>query len=71
MTKRQIIFQKFTTAFFMSACMSFVMVLINIGFVEDLFFIFLRRWPIGFAVALPLSFILPPFVQKLIKVLKV
>ena len=71
MTKRQIIFQKLATATLMSACMSFVMVIINLGFVSGLFLIFLRRWPIGFAVALPLSFILPPLVQKLIKVLKI
>ena len=71
MTKKQIIFQKFTTAIIMSACMSFTMIVVNLGFVPNLFSIFLRRWPIGFAVALPLSFILPPLVQKLIKVLRI
>ena len=49
----------------MSFCMSLVMTIVNVGFVNYFFMAWLRSWMIGFLVALPLAFILPPLIQKI------
>jgi hypothetical protein len=58
-------------AFIMSMCMAFVMTVINIGFGGNFLVLWLKGWGIGFVVSLPLSFFLPPFLQKIIKRLKI
>jgi hypothetical protein len=55
------------TAFFMAACMSFVMVAVNIGFVPYFFFAWLRGWAIGYLVSVPISYFVPPAVQRFLK----
>lgn len=52
------------TALGMSMCMSFVMAVINVGFSGMLIFAWLRGWLIGFIVAAPLSYVLPPLAMK-------
>jgi hypothetical protein len=68
---RQILFSGFSMAFIMSMCMSFVMTLINLGLGGDFVRVWLASWGIGFVVSLPLSFFLPLFLQKIMKLLKI
>jgi hypothetical protein len=51
----------------MSMCMSFAMTAINVGFNEQFAPAFLSGWGIGFIVSLPLSFFLPPSIQKIMQ----
>jgi hypothetical protein len=43
------------------------MALVNVGFSQILLFTWLRGWAIGFIVAFPLSYVLPPRLQKIVK----
>ena len=61
---RMMFFMAFGMAFFMSMGMSLVMVLVNVG-IDAFPWIWLRSWSIGFAIALPLSFILPLALRSL------
>jgi hypothetical protein len=47
------------------------MTALNIGFGEKFLIPWLTGWGIGFVVSLPLSFFLPPFLQKIMKRLKI
>ena len=49
----------------MSFCMSLVMTLVNVGPANFVLVMWLRSWLIGFIVALPLAFFLPPAIQKI------
>ena len=51
-------------ALLMSFFMSFVMTAANAGFVDRFFMLWMRSWAIGFIVAFPLTFVLPPMIQK-------
>lgn len=53
-------------AFFMALAMSFIMVLINVGMVNDFFPIWMKSFAIGFIVAVPTSMIAAPLSQKFI-----
>jgi hypothetical protein len=55
------------TAFFMAVGMSFVMVAVNVGFVPAFPLAWLKGWAIGYMVSVPLSYFLPPRIQKLLK----
>jgi|GEM_PF-3477817 len=61
---KMLLFMSFGMALFMSMGMSFVMTVVNIG-VDAFPWIWLRSWGIGFAVALPLSFLLPVVLRSL------
>lgn len=67
MSKRQRIFQGVLMALFMSLSMSTFMTILNVGLGSYFFQAWLRGWGIGFIVSLPLTFLLPPFIQWLIK----
>lgn len=54
-------------SFCMSLLMSFIMAVINVGVGSLLVSAWIRGWGIGFIVALPLAYILPPFIQKLLR----
>lgn len=69
MTKRRV-FVSLCTAVCMSMCMSLAMTIINVGFVERFFLLWLRAWGIAFVVTAPLAFFVPPLVQKLADKLK-
>jgi hypothetical protein len=58
-------------AFIMSMCMSFVMTVINVGLSGALLKPWLIGWGIGFLTSLPLSFLLPPLLQKMMKALNI
>ncbi|MDR1430475.1 MAG: DUF2798 domain-containing protein [Spirochaetaceae bacterium] len=67
----QIVFNGFWMALIMSVCMAFVMTVVNVGFGDN----FIRAWltgaGVGFIVSLPLSFFLPPLLQKIMKMLNI
>jgi len=47
--------------------MSFAMTAINVGFNQVFLSAWLRGWPIGFCVALPLAYFMPPLIQKALR----
>jgi hypothetical protein len=51
--------------------MSFVMVVINVGLHTNFVIPWLKGWLIGFIVSLPLAFLLPPLLQKIMTWLKI
>lgn len=65
MSKKRRIFTAVSMALCMSIYMSFVMVSVNIGWVPHFFQAWLKGWSVGFCVSLPLSFIVPPTIQKI------
>ncbi len=56
-------FMALVMAFFMSGAM----ILINAGFIDNFFFIWMRSFGIGFWIAFPVAFFVAPIVQKLVK----
>lgn len=54
------------TALCMSMCMSLIMALVNVGIGKYLLFSWFRGWGIGFLVTFPLSYFLPPNIQRLL-----
>jgi hypothetical protein len=71
MNRNQILFNGFCMAIFMSLCMSFVMTAVNVGFGSNFIPAWLAGGGVGFLVSLPLSFFLPPFLQKIMERLKI
>jgi hypothetical protein len=71
MTIAQIVFNGFWMACVMSICMAFVMTAVNVGFGSNFVAAWLTGAGVGFVVSLPLSFFLPPFLQKIMKRLKI
>jgi hypothetical protein len=57
--------------FFMASIMAFLMsglmILINVGFVDHFFFVWMRSFAIAFCAAFPTAFFVAPMVQKLVK----
>jgi hypothetical protein len=51
--------------------MAFVMTAINVGFGSNFVIAWVSGWGIGFVVSLPLSFFLPPLLQKMMQILKI
>jgi ABC-type bacteriocin/lantibiotic exporter with double-glycine peptidase domain len=64
----QLIFS-FFMALFMSCIMSLVITLYNVGFIDGIFFIWLKAWLFAFAVALPAINLVSPIVRRLVKIL--
>lgn len=64
MSQKQRIVQSIGMALIMSCCMSFVMAVKNMGFPPNFIAMWLPNALIGFLVAIPLSFFLPPVIQK-------
>jgi cytosine/uracil/thiamine/allantoin permease len=58
-------------AIIMSMFVSFAMTVINFGFTTNLMELWMGGWAIGFFVSLPLSFLLPPLLQKIMERLKI
>ncbi len=54
-------------ALIMAFIMSGVLIIINVGFVENFFFIWLKSYIIAFIVAFPTVFVVAPIVQKIVK----
>jgi hypothetical protein len=71
MNIRQIIFTSVFIAFFMSVIIAFVMTVVNVGFSSYFPTAWLTGFGIGFAVSLPLAFLLPWIAGKIIKLLKI
>ncbi|MDR1586708.1 MAG: DUF2798 domain-containing protein [Treponema sp.] len=67
---RQILFFGFCMAVIMSMCMSLAMTAINVGFNHAFLMAWLKGWGAGFLASLPLSFILPPLLHKIMQKLK-
>ena len=57
----------FFTALCMSMCMAFIMAFINVGASQALVFAWLKGWGIGLCVTFPLSYFLPPWIQKALR----
>jgi hypothetical protein len=51
--------------------MAFVMTAVNVGFGSMFVDVWLTGAGVGFIVSLPLSFFLPPLLQKIMKMLKI
>jgi len=65
MNRKRMVFTSLCMALLMSFFMSLVMTAANAGLDERFLTIWPRSWLIGFIVALPLAFILPPTIQRL------
>lgn len=63
-------YQKVVFAFFMallmSCIMSFVITLFNVGWVSNLFALWVRAWAFAFVVAFPTISVVAPLVQRLV-----
>ena len=53
-------------ALLMSGLMSFVITLYNLGWVEDILFVWLKAWQFAFIVAFPSIVLLSPVVRFLV-----
>lgn len=53
----------------MSGLMSFVISLLNIGWIEGIWVIWLKSWSIAFFIAFPAIVVIAPVVRKLVAVL--
>jgi hypothetical protein len=71
MSIRQIIFFGSVMAVIMSMCMSLAMTLINVGVNDHFRTAWFKGWLIGFVVSLPLSFVIPPSLQKIMMVFNI
>ena len=56
-------------ALLMSCLMSFVVSTFNMGFVDNLVFIWLKAWGVAFSIAFPAIVIVAPIVRKLTEAL--
>lgn len=56
----------FFMALLMSCIMSFVITLFNVGFIENILFIWLKAWAFAFVVAFPTINLVAPIVNKLV-----
>ncbi len=48
----------------MSLFMSFFMLLVNLGWVEGFFFIWMKAFAVGFVISLPIAVVAIPIIQK-------
>ena len=58
--------QAFFMALIMSCCMSLVISLFNVGFVNNFLYIWLKSWGFAFIVGLPTFILVSPVVRKLV-----
>jgi hypothetical protein len=56
----------FFMALFMSGIMSLVITVFNLGFISNLFELWLKSWGFAFSVAFPTIFAISPFVHKIV-----
>lgn len=56
----------FFMALLMSCIMSLVISLFNVGFVDDIFSIWMKAWAFAFVVAFPAITLVSPIVHKLV-----
>ena len=59
----------FIMATLMSAIMSFVITVFNLGLVSNLLMIWLKAWGFAFCVAFPVILVISPLAQKLVALL--
>ena len=64
--KYQSLVFSFFMALLMSGIMSFVISLFYLGFIENIFFIWLKAWGFAFVVAFPVILIVTPVVRVLV-----
>jgi len=64
--KYQSLVFSFFMALLMSGIMSFVISLFNLGFIENIFFIWLKAWTFAFIIAFPVILIVSPVVRALV-----
>lgn len=62
--KHQKLVFSFFMALLMSAIMSFVITVFNVGLVDNIFSLWLKAWSFAFAVALPTIVVVSPLVHK-------
>lgn len=58
----------FFMAFLMSCFMSLVISIFNVGFVDNILYIWLRAWVFAFTVAFPTVIVVTPAVRKLVTI---
>ena len=57
-----------TTGFVVTSYITFILVAVNVGFVNDFVFIWLRSWFIAFLLAEPSLLFVGPFIRKKLNV---
>jgi hypothetical protein len=57
-----------TTGFVVTSYITFTLVAVNVGFVNDFVFIWLRSWFIAFLLAVPSLLFVGPFIRKKLNV---
>ena len=55
-------------ALLMSCVMSLIISIFNVGFVDDILYIWLKAWTFAFAVAFPTVIVVAPVVRKLVEI---
>jgi len=58
----------FFMALLMSCLMSFVISVANLGFVNNILFIWLRAWAFAFTIAFPAIILVAPVVRRLVDI---
>ena len=58
----------FFMALLMSCFMSLVISIFNVGFVDNILYIWLRAWTVAFTVAFPTVIVVTPAVRKLVTI---
>ncbi|MDA9556639.1 DUF2798 domain-containing protein [Vibrio sp.] len=56
----------FFMALFMSMFMSFVITVMNIGWVDNIVFIWLKAWGLSFLIAFPTAMFVSPLIAKIV-----
>jgi len=69
-TTKQKVFTAFSTAILMTLALSFVMILVLVG-PKAFPMGWLRAWGLAFVVALPLTFVLPPTIRRVMGALRI
>lgn len=52
------------TALIVTSYMTFIIVAVNIGFISDFIFMWVRSWIIAFLIATPSIHLLAPYIKK-------
>ncbi|OUS24135.1 hypothetical protein A9R01_16020 ['Osedax' symbiont bacterium Rs2_46_30_T18] len=59
----------FFMALFMSSIMSLVITLLNVGFIDNIFSLWIQAWGYAFCVAFPAVLVIAPLVRKIVALL--
>ena len=52
-------------ALLMSCLMSFIVTVVNVGFIDNLVWVWLKAWGVAFSIAFPAIMVVAPIVRRL------